>query len=164
MIYYSAASSSLKKKTDLKGILSHGLCFSVERRVIFPLRNVKCKDYISCQFVETTHLKLICIRRMKSRSSSTRKRPKEKRLLIFFQMFSNVQHLKGLMTFIDNQKRLSCGNQSIKCGPLQFPLCCQNGEFWNINGTLHGTQRRVPTNFIALRSRLVLVLLIYHRP
>ena len=47
--------------------------------------------------------------------------------------------------------------------PLQFQLCCQNGEFWNINGTLHGTQRRVPTNFIALRSRLVLVLLIYHR-
>ena len=37
--------------------------------------------------------------------------------------------------------------------PLQFQLCCQNGEFWNINGTLHGTQRRVPTNFIALRSR-----------
>ena len=26
----------------LKGILRHGLCFSVERRVIFPLRNVKC--------------------------------------------------------------------------------------------------------------------------
>ena len=102
MIYYSAASSSLKKKTDLKGILSHGLCFSVERRVIFPLRNVKCKDYISCQFVETTHLRLICIRRMKSRSSSTRKRPKEKRLLSFLQMFSNVQHLKGLMIFSDN--------------------------------------------------------------
>ena len=40
MIYYSAASSSLKKrkkKTDLKRILSHDLCFSVERRVIFPL-------------------------------------------------------------------------------------------------------------------------------
>ena len=56
----------VKKKTDLKGILSDGLCFSVERRVIFPLRNVKCKDYIqlyyiSCQFVETTHLKLICL-------------------------------------------------------------------------------------------------------
>ena len=44
MIYYSAASSSLKKKTDLKGILSDGSCFSVERRVIFPLRNMKCKD------------------------------------------------------------------------------------------------------------------------
>ena len=32
----SAAFSS--KETDLKGILSHGLCFSVERRVIFPLK------------------------------------------------------------------------------------------------------------------------------
>ena len=37
----------------------------------------------------------------------------------------------------------------------------QNGEFWIINGTLCSTQRRVPTNFVALRSRLVLVLLIY---
>ena len=46
MIYYSAASSSLKnKKTGLKVILSHGLCFYVERRVIFPLRNVKCKQH-----------------------------------------------------------------------------------------------------------------------
>ena len=34
---------------------------------------MKCKDYVSCQVVETTHLRLICIRRMKSRSSSTRK-------------------------------------------------------------------------------------------
>ena len=32
----SAASSSTE--TDLKGILSHGLCFSVEMRVIFPLK------------------------------------------------------------------------------------------------------------------------------
>ena len=62
MIYYSAGSSSLhshKKKTDLKGILSDGSCFSVERRVIFLLRNVKCKDYVSCQVDETTHLRLI---------------------------------------------------------------------------------------------------------
>ena len=103
MIYYSAASSSLnKKKTDLKGILSDGSCFSVERRVISLLRSMKCMDYVSCQVVETTHLKLICIRRMKSRSSSTRKRPKEKRLLSFLHMFSKVQHLKGLMTFGDN--------------------------------------------------------------
>ena len=65
MIYYSAASSSLnKEKTDLKRILSDGSCFSVQRRVIFLLRNVKCKDYVSCQVVETTHLRLICIRRM----------------------------------------------------------------------------------------------------
>ena len=106
MIYYSAASSSLKKKkkkkTDLKGILSDGSCFSVERRVIFLLRNVKCKDYVSCQVVETTHLRLICIRKVKSRSSSTRKKPKKKRLLSFLHMFSKVQHLKGLMTFGDN--------------------------------------------------------------
>ena len=73
MIYYSAASSSFKK-TDLKGILSDGLCFSVERRVIFPHRNVKCKDYVSCQVVQTTHLRLICIGIIKSRSSSTRKK------------------------------------------------------------------------------------------
>ena len=78
MMYYSAASSSLnKKKTDLKGILSYGSCFSVERRVIFLLRNVKCKDYVSCQVVETTRLRLICIRRSKSRSSSTRKKPRK---------------------------------------------------------------------------------------
>ena len=74
MIYYSAASSSLdKKKTDLKGILSDGSCFSVDRRVIFLLRSVKCKD-VSYQVVETTHPRLICIRRMMSRSSSTRKK------------------------------------------------------------------------------------------
>ena len=36
-------------------------------------------------------------------------------------------------------------------------------NFGTVNGTLYSTQRRVPTNFIALRSRLVLVLLIYHR-
>jgi len=33
---------------------------------MFALRNVimKCKDYVSCQVVETTHLRLICIRRV----------------------------------------------------------------------------------------------------
>ena len=105
MIYYSAASSSLKKKkkkTDLKGILSYGSCFSVDRRVIFPPRNVKCKDYFSCQVVETTHLRLICIGKVKSRSSSTGKKPKKKLLLSFLHMFSKVQHLKGLMTVSDN--------------------------------------------------------------
>ena len=45
---------------------------------------------------------------------------------------------------------------------LQFQLCGQYGESCNINGTLYSTQRRVPTNFIALRSRLVLVLVFYH--
>ena len=69
---------------------------------MFPLRNVKCKDYVSCHVVETTHLRLICIRRMKSRSSSTRKKPKKKRLPSFLHMFSKVQHLKGLMTVSDN--------------------------------------------------------------
>ena len=49
------------------------------------------------------------------------------------------------------------------CEPLQFQLCGEYGEFWNINGTLYTTQRRVPTNFTALRSRLVLELLIYRR-
>ena len=78
MIYYSAASSSLKKQKDLKGILSDDSCFSVERRVIFPHRNVKCKDYVSCQVVQTTHLRLICIWIIKSRSSSTRKKTQEK--------------------------------------------------------------------------------------
>ena len=83
MIYYSATSSSLnKKKTDLKGVLSDGSCFSVERRVIFLLSNVKCKESVSCQVVETTHLRLICIRRMKSRSSSTRKK-QEKAIIKF---------------------------------------------------------------------------------
>ena len=47
-----------KKKTDLKGILSDGSCFSVERRVIFLPRSVKCKDYVSCHVVETTHHRL----------------------------------------------------------------------------------------------------------
>ena len=98
-----------KKKTDLKGILSDGLCFSVERRVIFPLRNVKCKDYIqlyiSCQFVETTHLKLICIQRMKSCSLHVhcrQEKNKKKRLPSFLQMFSKVQHFKGRMTVSDD--------------------------------------------------------------
>ena len=58
-------------------------CFSVERRVIFPLRNVKCKDYVSCQVVETRHLRLICIRRMKSRTSSTWKKNQEKAITKF---------------------------------------------------------------------------------
>ena len=31
-------------------------------------------------------------------------------------------------------------------------------KIWNINGTLYSTQRGVPTNFLASRSRLVLVL------
>ena len=34
----------LKKKETLRGC--DGSCFSVERRVIFPLSNVKCKDYV----------------------------------------------------------------------------------------------------------------------
>ena len=72
-----SASSSSKKKPDLKGMLIDGLCFSMERIVIFPLRNVKCKDYVSRQVVETTHLRLICIWRIKSRSSSTRKKPRK---------------------------------------------------------------------------------------
>ena len=40
-----------QQKTDLKGILSDGSCFSVERRVISLLRSMKCMDYVSCQVV-----------------------------------------------------------------------------------------------------------------
>ena len=74
-----------------------GLCFSVERRVIFPLRNVKCKDYVSCQFVEATHTK-----NKVTFIVDKKKNNKKKRLLSFLHMFSKVQHLKGLMTFGDN--------------------------------------------------------------
>ena len=42
----------------------------------------------------------------------------------------------------------------------RYNYSCEYGEFWDINGTLYRTQRRVPKNFIALSSRLVLVLLI----
>ena len=34
-----------------------------------------------------------------------KKKPKKKRLPSFLRMFSKVQHLKGLMTFGENQKR-----------------------------------------------------------
>ena len=68
----------------------------------FSLKNVKYKDYISCQFVEMTHLRLICIQRKKSRSDRRQEKNKEKRLPSFLHMFSKVQHLKGLMTFGDN--------------------------------------------------------------
>ena len=111
--------------------------------------------HISCQFAETKHLRLICIRRMKSRSSSTRKKERKKRLPSFLHMFSKFQHLEGLMKFGDNQKCQKL-NQSIRCGRLRLQLCGECGEFWNLNGTLYTTQR-VPTNFIALRSRLVFI-------
>ena len=111
--------------------------------------------HISCQFAETKHLMLICIRRMKSRSSSTRKKERKKRLPSFLHMFSKFQHLEGLMKFGDNQKCQKL-NQSIRCGRLRLQLCGECGEFWNLNGTLYTTQR-VPTNFIALRSRLVFI-------
>ena len=53
-----------RKRNRPKGILSHtvyGSCFCVERRDIFPVKNMKYKYHISCQFVETTHLRLICM-------------------------------------------------------------------------------------------------------
>ena len=74
--------------------------FFLEKKKYFSLKNAKYKYYISCQFVETTHLRLICIRRMKSCSSSTRKKPKKKRLTSFLHKFSKFQHLQGLMTFL----------------------------------------------------------------
>ena len=86
-----------------KGILSHiSFVFFRGKKRYFSLKNMKYKYHISCQFVDTTHLRLICIRRMKSCSSSTRKKPKKKRLPSFLHMFSKVQHLKGLITFGDN--------------------------------------------------------------
>ena len=63
---------------------------------------MKYKYHISCQVVETTHLRLICIRRMKITFIVDKKKPKKKRLLSFLHMFSKVQHLKGLMTVSDN--------------------------------------------------------------
>ena len=114
MIYYSAASFSLKKKTttttttknkkktDLKGILSDALCLSEERKVIFPLRNVNSKDYIqlyiSCQFVEPTHLK----HTENVTFIVDNKKTQGKAITKFCPMSSNVQHLNGLMTFSDN--------------------------------------------------------------
>ena len=100
MIYYSAASSSLnKKKTELKGILSDGSCFSVKRRVIFLLRNMKCEDYVSC-WKDASKANL------HTENEVTfivdKKKTKKKRLLSFLHMFSKVQHLKGLMTVSDN--------------------------------------------------------------
>ena len=100
---------------------------------------------------------------MKSCSSSTRKKPKKKRLTSFLHMFSTVQHLLGLMTFLitRNVKAVEISRSDVDRYISSFAV--KKGEFWNINGTLYSTQRRMPTNFIALRSRLVLVLLIYHR-
>ena len=97
MIYYSAASSSLnKKKTELKAILSDGSCFSVKRRVIFLLRNVKCKDYVSChEVVGTTHLGLICIQRMKSCSLSTTTTKMEKAITKFSSHVFKSPTFKG---------------------------------------------------------------------
>ena len=49
-----------RKRNRSKGILSHtvyGSCFCVQRRYIFPLKNMKYKYHNSCQFVETTHLR-----------------------------------------------------------------------------------------------------------
>ena len=95
----SAASSS--KETDLKGILSHSLFFH-GKEGYFSLKNGRCKDYISSQFVETTHLRLICIRRNMSRPLSTRKKKTKSDYQVFLFMFLKFQHLEGLMTFGDN--------------------------------------------------------------
>ena len=59
------------------------------------LRNVKCKDYVSCQFVETTHLRLICIWRMKSCSLSTRKNKQEKAIIKFSSHVFESPTFKG---------------------------------------------------------------------
>ena len=58
-----------RKRNRPKGIQSPILfVFFSRKKRYFSLKNVKYKDYISSQFVETTHLRLICIWRMKSRS------------------------------------------------------------------------------------------------
>ena len=87
-----------------KGILSHiSFVFFRGKKRYFSLKNMKYKYYISLYLLNPpAHLRLICIRRMKSCSSSTRKKPKKKRLPSFLHMFSKVQHLKGLITFGDN--------------------------------------------------------------
>ena len=88
-----------QQKKDLKGILSDGLCFSMEKRVIFLLRNMKCKDYVSCwndaskANLHTENEVMFIV---------DKKKTKKKRLLSFLHMFSKVQYLKGLMTVSDN--------------------------------------------------------------
>ena len=64
---------------------------------------MKCKDYVSCQFVEATHPKANLHTKNKVTFIVDKKNNnKKKRLLSFLHMFSKVQHLKGLMTFGDN--------------------------------------------------------------
>ena len=76
--------------------------FPRKGELFFPKKCEMQGLYISCQFVETAHRRLICIRRIKSRSSSTRKKKQKKRLPTFLHMFSKFQHLEDLMTFGDN--------------------------------------------------------------
>ena len=44
-----------------------------------------------------------------------------------------------------------------------FSFAVNMANFGASNGTLYSTQRRAPSNFIVLRSRLVFAPLIYHR-
>ena len=68
----------------------------MERRVIFLLRNMKCKDYVSCQVVETTHL---IKANLHTENEVTfivdKKKNKKKRLVSFLHMFSKVKYIKG---------------------------------------------------------------------
>ena len=63
---------------------------------------MKCKDYVSCQVVETTHPKANLHTESKVTFIVDKKKTKKKRLLSFLHMFSKVQYLKGLMTVSDN--------------------------------------------------------------
>ena len=74
----------------------------MDRRVIFLLRSVKCKD-VSCQVVETIDASKANLHTENDVTFIVdKKKTKKKRLLSFLHMFSKVQHLKGLMTVSDN--------------------------------------------------------------
>ena len=123
-IYSLAASSS--KETDLKGILNHGSHFFMEGRVIFPLKMWNGRIYISCPFVETMLLRLICIWRIKSCSSSTRKKNKKAPTNISPCVFK-------IQTFRGSNDIWWWLGMEISRSDVDLQLCGGYGEFWNIN-------------------------------
>ena len=60
----------------------------------FSLKNVKYKDYISRQFVEMTHLRLICIQR-KSRSVRQQEKKQGKAITKFSPQVFKSPTFKG---------------------------------------------------------------------
>ena len=74
-----------------------------------------------------------------------------------------VQTLNSAIHWINHYPADKCQGNQLRYPAFEQPrpdvdlqLCSGYGEFWNINGTLYSMQRRVPTVFITLRSRLVL--------